>query len=322
MTVVLKVRDGERFRDVCRLESDRPIIIGRLPQSDAAFPGDFEMSGRHLSLTLLPDLTCRFCDPGSTNGTFVNEQRETEGVLRPGDVLRCGMTEFCIDAAETCGHNHTGPLEKNTPISHSDKQGADHMKAIAAVPQADRGFTGDTAEQIFKRYRLEKEISFAPGEDESPEAYARRLQRTSEENDCLLFLAYALPKRCAVWWLIHCIRAAESLKSDADIPMLQLAEDWVRQPSDDARRKAMQMAESLEMESPAAWAGVSAFWSHGSMAPPNAPDVPAPDHLTGKAVTGGAILATVLKTPENAAERRQLFTEIAIRIADGKLPWS
>jgi pSer/pThr/pTyr-binding forkhead associated (FHA) protein len=80
MTVVLKVRDGERFRDVCRLESGRPIIIGRLPQSDAAFPGDFEMSGRHLSLTLLPDLTCRFCDPGSTNGTFVNEQRETEGV--------------------------------------------------------------------------------------------------------------------------------------------------------------------------------------------------------------------------------------------------
>ncbi|MFN5896308.1 MAG: DUF6931 family protein, partial [Planctomyces sp.] len=52
------------------------------------------------------------------------------------------------------------------------------------------------------------------------------------------------------------------------------------------------------------------------------PDVPAPDHLTGKAVTGGAILATVLKTPENAAERRQLFTEIAIRIADGKLPWT
>jgi hypothetical protein len=104
--------------------------------------------------------------------------------------------------------------------------------------------------------------------------------------------------------------------------MLQLAEDWVRQPSDDARRKAMQMAESLEMESPAAWAGVSAFWSHGSMAPPSAPDVPAPDHLTGKAVTGGAILATVLRNPEKAAERRQLFTEIAIRIADGKLPWT
>jgi hypothetical protein len=155
-----------------------------------------------------------------------------------------------------------------------------------------------------------------------PEEYAKRLSTTCEENECLTFLAFALPKRCAVWWLTQCTQAAESFKSEADHPMLALAEDWVRKPTEENRRKAMEMAEELEMASPAAWAGVAAFWSHGSMGPPEAPPVPAADNISGKAVNAGAVIASVLHTPQHAPERRRQFTELGIRIASGQLPWS
>jgi len=84
----------------------------------------------------------------------------------------------------------------------------------------------------------------------------------------------------------------------------------------------MKLAESLEMGTPAAWSGVGAFWSHGSMAPENAPDVPAPDALAGKAISGGAILASVIHSPEKAPERRQQFVELALKISSGELGWT
>lgn len=323
MSVVLRVKTGESFREICNLECNKPMIVGRLEQCDIAFPNDFEMSGRHLSLTLNSDMTCVFSDPGSTNGTFLNDKPVTEGILQLGDILRCGMTELSITSVGACGHNdasgqvHTGalttPLETNVVCT---------MKSIATAPQEVKGFTGTTAQEIYERCSLEKEITSAPVVDESPGDYAVRLMKSCDENECLVFLGHALPKRCAVWWLTQIIRVVESFESDADAPMLELAEAWVRKPTDDSRREAMKMAEFLEMASPAAWAGVAAFWSHGSIAPPDAPEVASPDHLTGKAVIGGAILATVLNSPEKAPERRQLFTEIAIKISAGELPWS
>ena len=323
MFVVVRVRTGEDFQEVGRLECDKPLMIGRLEECDVAFPNDFEMSGRHLSLTLNSDMTCVFSDPGSTNGTFLNGTPVTQGILQPGDILRCGVTELSIASAESCNHGGAaGHVHPRALTTHPETNEASTMKSIATAPQEEKGFTGTTAQEIYARYSLEKEVSLPPAEGELPADYAVRLMKTCSENECLVFLAYALPKRCAVWWLTQNIRAAESFKSDADAAMLELAENWVRKPTDDSRREAMKMAEVLEMASPAAWAGVAAFWSHGSMAPLNAPEVPAPDHLTGKAVIGGVILATVLKNPEKAPDRRQLFTEIAIRISAGELPWS
>lgn len=323
MSVVLRVKTGESFQEICNLECNKPMMIGRLEQCDIAFPGDFEMSGRHLSLTLNSDMTCTFLDPGSTNGTFLNDKQVKEGILLPGDILRCGLTELSITSVESCDHRGTtGHFHTGTSTTPPETNVASKMKSVSPAPVEEKGFTGKTAQEIYEQYSLEKEISESPTEGELPAEYAVRLMKNCPENECLIFLAYALPKRCAVWWLTQSIRAAESFKSDADAPMLQLAEDWVRKPTDGSRREAMKMAELLEMASPAAWAGVAAFWSHGSMAPPDAPDVAAPDHLTGKAVIGGVILATVLNSPENAPERRQVFTEIAISISAGELPWS
>ena len=185
----------------------------------------------------------------------------------------------------------------------------------------EKGFVLGDARQIWQKYSLSESLKVEPNEGETAADYATRLDKSCHENECLQFLSFALPKRMAVWWLVQCVKAAESFQSNADLPMLAAAEEWVRNPTEDNRRKAMKLAEQLQMASPAAWSGVAAFWSHGSMAPADAPAVPAADDLSGKAIFGGVVLAVVLNTPEKAPERRRQFTQLALKISEGKLAW-
>src|SRR5258707_15040219 len=39
-------------------------------------------------------------DLNSTNGTFINGERVTEGVLKPGQILRLGMIEMRLETGE------------------------------------------------------------------------------------------------------------------------------------------------------------------------------------------------------------------------------
>ena len=60
---------------------------------------------------------------------------------------------------------------------------ASTMKSIATAPQDVKGFTGTTAQEIYERCSLEKEISTAPTVDESPADYAVRLMKSCDENE-------------------------------------------------------------------------------------------------------------------------------------------
>lgn len=335
MPIFLSVKEGHRFRDLAVLAPGKPLIIGRSPDVDVSFPQDFEMSSRHVQIEVQGNV-CRIQDLGSTNGSFVNGEPVKECQLKPGDLLRCGGTDFRIEVPDTTGtgtvvanplagaahdHDHGQPGATASTSPAERRPGTTTETSIPPDVLQKSGFSGETATEICRRFGLTKLISVQPEEAEAPEKFAVRLSTAGEDNDCLTFIAYALPKRLGVWWLIQCILAAESQKSDADPAMLKAAEDWVRTPTDEARRKAMQLAEELEMATPAAWAGVGAFWSHGSMGPANVPAVPPADNLAGKAISGGAILASVVNTPENAPARRKQFIDLALRIASGELTW-
>ncbi len=136
--------------------------------------------------------------------------------------------------------------------------------------------------------------------------------------DAVRFLAHSLPKREAVWWA--CLCARDTLLPEtapAVVAALQAAETWVMGPTEEKRREAMARAEAAGFRAPASWAAVGAFWSGGSMAPPNAPVVPPGDALTGAAVAGAILLAAVQKEPEKAPDKYRRFLESGIDIADG-----
>jgi hypothetical protein len=131
-------------------------------------------------------------------------------------------------------------------------------------------------------------------------------------------LGQALPPREAVWWACVCARAVpDPAATPLDHAALQAADTWVRRPSDENRRAAMAAAEASGNRSPEAWAAIGAFWSGGSLGPPNVAEVPPAPHLCGVAVASSVLLTAVRDDPLKAAERYPRFVASARDIAQG-----
>jgi len=154
----------------------------------------------------------------------------------------------------------------------------------------------------------------------SPQTYLAALTRAGLHADAVRFLAQALPPREAVWWACVCTRTTRS-PDRSDHPdngaAQQAAESWVYEPTEKNRRLAMDCASRTDFQSPSAWSAVAAFWSGGSLAPPDLPDVPPAPHLCGTAVAGAVILAAVRQDPERAPERFDRFLRQGLNIAAG-----
>jgi hypothetical protein len=154
--------------------------------------------------------------------------------------------------------------------------------------------------------------------DIGPALFLRRLIDNALHADAIHFLARALPKRESTWWACLCARAVLGETPDpAILKALEAAERWVYQPSEDNRRLAFAAAQATQFDHPASWAAMAAFWSGGSMAPPEVPVVPPADNLAGKAVAGAVLLAAVRAEPEKATEKYLRFLEQGIDIASG-----
>lgn len=328
MSWFLRVQDGERFRDTAVLAEGESLIIGRAESADVSFPDDGEMSSRHASLTVR-DGQCLFSDLHSTNGTFLNGEPAAEGTLAPGAMLQCGITILSVEPGQTSEKSTTAAaatarIETPTAATGTAPSKAPPKKEkVAALPEElllTQGYVSESAAEVVERFELKKQLALVADDGEAPAQFAKRLHASGEPNDCLTFLAYALPKRLGVWWAVNCLRSEDGLVGPADGPIMEAIVEWIAEPSDSTRRAAMELAEASGMETASAWAAVTAFWSHGSMGPKEQPEVPAGDELAGKALSGAVILASVSQSPENAPKRRAEFLELAMEVAADQIP--
>jgi hypothetical protein len=62
---------------------------------------------------------------------------------------------------------------------------------------------------------------------------------------------------------------------------------------------------------------MAAFWSGGSLAPENLPEVAAPPQLLGSAVASAVMLAAVKPEPKFAGQKRARYVQAAVDIANG-----
>lgn len=162
----------------------------------------------------------------------------------------------------------------------------------------------------------EAKALLAPGL--TPGQYFDLLVAGRHYPDAVRFLARALPKREATWWACLAVRRSLGENSTAEqAKAVEAAEQWVYKPSEEHRRLCHAAAEAAGFDNPASWAAMAAFWSSGSMAPPNVPAVPPAEHFTGQAVAGAVMLSAVLSEPEKAEEKYRLFLEQGIDIACG-----
>ena len=155
-----------------------------------------------------------------------------------------------------------------------------------------------------------------------PREYVGLLVEQKLYPDAVRFLAHALPKREAVWWAWVTARRTAGEKPPPTIKAaLDATERWIAQPSEENRRAAMAAAEKAGFDSAAGCAGLGAFFSGGSLAPPELPPVPPGEYLTAKAVSGAVIFAAVAGEPEKAPEKFKSFVAQGVDVTNRIQLW-
>ncbi len=145
-----------------------------------------------------------------------------------------------------------------------------------------------------------------PGQ--KPPEYLTELVDKQLYPDAVRFLAHALPKREAVWWGWMCARRAAGENPPPKIKAaLEATEKWIAQPTDENCRAAHEAAQKAQFGTAAGCAGLGAFFSGGSLAPPEVPPVPPGEYLTAKAVSGAVNFAAMSGEPKQAPEKFKSF---------------
>lgn len=150
----------------------------------------------------------------------------------------------------------------------------------------------------------EAKVLLAPTHSHS--AFVQAMADAGHHADAIRYVAHALPRREGVWWAwVTAKRAAGAEPPPKIRAVLEATERWIAQPTDANRRAAYQLAEAAEFGTAAGCAGLAAFFSGESLAPPNIQAVPPGEFDAAKAITGAIMLAAVASEPEKAQEKLQ-----------------
>jgi hypothetical protein len=153
-------------------------------------------------------------------------------------------------------------------------------------------------------------------EGETPLAFIAQLQKSRTPEEAVAFAAYVLPKRKAVWWGHQCLTSLDHLLAPQDKMMLQLAEDWVREPEEPLRYRAMNEAMACRDKTPGVWIALGAAWSGGSLSPPDLPRVPPPPALTPRAVNTGIMGILARVDMKHRAATLKGFVDMGVNLAN------
>lgn len=169
----------------------------------------------------------------------------------------------------------------------------------------------ETASELCARFGMGEAARKLLKETDGPAEFFDALVAEKQWPEAVRLLAHLMSKREAVAWAADCARQALPAEPAEPAPKalaaLEAAEAWVKEASEENRRAAQAASEAAGLEHPAACAALAAFFSGGSIAPPNVPAVPPGEFLTAHAVAGGVLMAGVASEPEKAAEKYQRF---------------
>jgi hypothetical protein len=171
--------------------------------------------------------------------------------------------------------------------------------------------------QIAGAAELGEEAHALLKENQPPREYLEALRVQGHLEDAVRFLAYSLPKREAVWWAWVCARRASGAEPAAPKvqAVLTATEKWISQPTDENRRAVMPAAEAAGIGTAAGCAAMGAFFSGGSIAPPDAPPVPPGPYLTAKFVATSIVVSAVATEPDKADQKLAAFLTQGLDVA-------
>jgi hypothetical protein len=126
-----------------------------------------------------------------------------------------------------------------------------------------------------------------------PETYFESLRGSGRLHDAACFLAQALPRHEAVAWAARVVRDLKPGGEPGAADALKAALLWVQDPSETRRRAAWNASELAPDDSPERFAALAAFFSGGSIAPPDCAPVPAPRDTAARFAAAAVLLAAI-----------------------------
>ena len=268
MQVLLQITAGPATGRRFRLRQGQVARIGRTQWADFSVPDDAEMADVHFELGCSAQ-SCwlRQIDAAETlrNGEPVEECQ-----VRHGDLIAAGQTRFAVtlegvslDLPEIDPAGETQDEEQDRPL---------------AAPLCDGLSLSDAAHALLT-------------EDADCDGFLDALLQQGLGIHAARFLAAWLPKAEAVGWGCACVNDAGADRlTPPQRTTLDAAEVWSSEPTEENRRAAQQAADALGGRTPAGWLALGAFWSEGSIGPPDAAEVPAAAGMSARAV--GMAVAT------------------------------
>lgn len=310
--LVLKVVGGPEAGKKVTVRAGQRLRVGRSPRADFCLAKDATLTDFHFVL----DCTRGQCNyqllEGSPPGNL-GAQKLVAETLYDGDQFEVGGSAFAVRIE--------GQLSGGRPAAQN--QNASAKAAVPAAPALSGYVRVQTpaAELILARLDdLPEEIVAAHASGQTPKALVDALIATGAMNPALQFLTHALPKREAVWALATAIETlAGSTLGPADLAGVAAAKAWAGDPSEENRRLAETQSKLLKRKSPAGYAAQAAFWSDGSMAPPDAEPVPVLDTQCATMVIGGALQLAAAQPDYDAALQKLVAHWTAV--ADAAINW-
>lgn len=107
---------------------DQTVVVGRSVECDVVIPHR-TVSRVHARLIAAGE-DVRVCDMGSQNGTFVNGERITEGMIRIGEQLRFGSVEYQLLEESRCEEEADEDIK--TDDIESDEIGSKYLPPAIA----------------------------------------------------------------------------------------------------------------------------------------------------------------------------------------------
>ena len=131
-------------------------------------------------------------------------------------------------------------------------------------------------------------------------------------EDALIFTAYVLPIRDAIWWGCLCAWEHVRLKPpEVEAKAFRAVLRWMQESSEATRYAARQASRKAGLQTPAGCMAEAAFCSRGSISPKGKPVVEAPAGLSARIVLAGVRLAATRENPGEPASCFHRYVQMA-----------
>ena len=316
MQLTLQITTGPHTGRKVLLRSGQVARVGRTEWADFSFPRDAELADVHFAVQCQL-AGARLRKLAADRPLAVNAQEVSEAELQPGDIIHAGQSSF-----QVAFDGQTTPTgDKQTAVGASIATAGAVGAAVAVATVDTAGENQPTAKEIAEYLEMSDDALAVAATVKTGPDLITALEKGGEFAKAVRVQAHLLPKRQAVWWGILSVEdACGDGLTLAEAAARDAARNWVEDPSEKHRRQCDAAAGKTKLNGPGGWLAMSAFWSGGSLMPPEMNAVPPDERLTGQAVANSLMIAAVSGDPTKAKQRYRAFLAKAADVASGKTP--